>query len=287
MQFPGVKPDDAEARVLIEKKTVINLTEAFAVAVKHYLRGEEGIDYADLYHLVKYLPFYPLPAGMPSQADLHAVPGSPTSQSDGHGLHKRKGQSTEPTPVDVTDHKGGVGGRRGSILDDPIFPAEKTTAPQLPLPATSPGVRLASNNTSRPSVVEKTASRDNGSDNMAESKTSTSNLGPPPSPARARLRKSMEDLRYLKPAYLSPGFGWSDFFPSFLTKRYDARPEGGNSGRRSAKQHAKYTLTHNMPLEISLYLSSYVSALQSRQGAVDGPTVCTFCGCSYDGRSSE
>ena len=121
MQFPGVKPDEVEARVLIEKKTVINLTEAFAVAVKHYLRGEEGIDYADLYHLVKYLPSYPLPAGMPSQADLHAVPGSPTSQSDGHGLHKRKGQSTEPTPVDVTDRKGGVGGRRGSILDGRIF----------------------------------------------------------------------------------------------------------------------------------------------------------------------
>ena len=52
MTLPGVtNPDEVAARVLVEKKTVINLTEAFAVAVKHYLRGEEGIYYVDLYHL--------------------------------------------------------------------------------------------------------------------------------------------------------------------------------------------------------------------------------------------
>lgn len=35
--------DENKARVLVEKKTAINLLEAFAVAVKHYLRGEDGI----------------------------------------------------------------------------------------------------------------------------------------------------------------------------------------------------------------------------------------------------
>ncbi|CAE6443349.1 unnamed protein product [Rhizoctonia solani] len=58
---------EARARNLIEKRTVINLVEAFSVAVKHYLRGEEGIYYEDLYHLVKFLPAYSLPAGMPNQ----------------------------------------------------------------------------------------------------------------------------------------------------------------------------------------------------------------------------
>jgi ion channel-forming bestrophin family protein len=38
--------------------------------VKHYLRGEEGIHYVDLYHLAKFLPAYALPAGLPT-------PGSP------------------------------------------------------------------------------------------------------------------------------------------------------------------------------------------------------------------
>lgn len=33
---------EIKARVLIEKKTVLNLIDAFGVAVKHYLRGEEG-----------------------------------------------------------------------------------------------------------------------------------------------------------------------------------------------------------------------------------------------------
>lgn len=51
LNFPDSQAIDAtlakeeKARALIEKKTVINLLEAFAVAVKHYLRGEEGIYY--------------------------------------------------------------------------------------------------------------------------------------------------------------------------------------------------------------------------------------------------
>jgi len=44
---------------------VLNLVEGFSVSVKHYLRGEEGIRYEDLYHLTKYLPAYSLPAGKP------------------------------------------------------------------------------------------------------------------------------------------------------------------------------------------------------------------------------
>ncbi|KAJ8580308.1 UPF0187-domain-containing protein [Rhizopogon salebrosus TDB-379] len=67
-----------EAMTLIEKKTVINLLEAYAVAVKHYLRGEDGINYEDLYPLV---PFrhsrYPFPAIIPP-ADLRN-PASPES----------------------------------------------------------------------------------------------------------------------------------------------------------------------------------------------------------------
>lgn len=36
---------EAKARSLIEKKSAINLLEAFSVAIKHYLRGEDGIYY--------------------------------------------------------------------------------------------------------------------------------------------------------------------------------------------------------------------------------------------------
>ena len=34
--------DEVKARVLVEKKTVLNLIDAFSVSIKHYLRGEEG-----------------------------------------------------------------------------------------------------------------------------------------------------------------------------------------------------------------------------------------------------
>jgi hypothetical protein len=36
---------ELRAKMLVEKKTVINLLGAYAVALKHYLRGEDGIYY--------------------------------------------------------------------------------------------------------------------------------------------------------------------------------------------------------------------------------------------------
>jgi putative membrane protein len=39
---PDMSEDEKRVRVLIEKKTVLNLVDAFCVAVKHYLRGEPG-----------------------------------------------------------------------------------------------------------------------------------------------------------------------------------------------------------------------------------------------------
>ena len=39
---PEMPENEKKARVLVEKKTVLNLIDAFGVAVKHYLRGEEG-----------------------------------------------------------------------------------------------------------------------------------------------------------------------------------------------------------------------------------------------------
>ena len=48
IDFPpteGQSEDEAKARSMIEKKSAINLVEAFSVSVKHYLRGEDGIYY--------------------------------------------------------------------------------------------------------------------------------------------------------------------------------------------------------------------------------------------------
>ncbi|KAG1741668.1 Bestrophin, RFP-TM, chloride channel-domain-containing protein [Suillus lakei] len=64
--LPDQQKEEYKAKTLIEKKSVMNLLEAFAVAVKHYLRGEDGIYYEDLYYLVKFLPTYALPPTIPS-----------------------------------------------------------------------------------------------------------------------------------------------------------------------------------------------------------------------------
>lgn len=40
---PDSSGEENRVRVLIEKKTVLNLIDAFSVAVKHYLRGETGM----------------------------------------------------------------------------------------------------------------------------------------------------------------------------------------------------------------------------------------------------
>jgi hypothetical protein len=40
---PNMSEEETMARVLIEKKTVLNLVDAFCVATKHYLRGEGGM----------------------------------------------------------------------------------------------------------------------------------------------------------------------------------------------------------------------------------------------------
>ncbi|GMK56835.1 hypothetical protein CspeluHIS016_0306750 [Cutaneotrichosporon spelunceum] len=56
-----------EAKAIIEKKTVVQLGLAFAVAVKHYLRNEPGIFYEDLYCLVSFIPSLSFPSGITTE----------------------------------------------------------------------------------------------------------------------------------------------------------------------------------------------------------------------------
>ncbi|KIO21829.1 hypothetical protein M407DRAFT_28597 [Tulasnella calospora MUT 4182] len=52
----GENVDDIELRAIIEKKSMMNLIQAFSVSVKHFLRAERGIYYKDLYPLLCFLP---------------------------------------------------------------------------------------------------------------------------------------------------------------------------------------------------------------------------------------
>ncbi|EIN05575.1 UPF0187-domain-containing protein [Punctularia strigosozonata HHB-11173 SS5] len=131
-------PEETNARSLIEKKTVLNLLEGFAVAVKHYLRGEVGIHYVDLYHLVKHLPSYALPAGVPSATNediLSPLPEKISESNGGPNQHGTSGprsraSSTSSLPMPATtpraSHPGGKA--RKPSVSAPQMPQRRATS---------------------------------------------------------------------------------------------------------------------------------------------------------------
>jgi putative membrane protein len=255
-----VPEKERRARVLVEKKTVLNLIDAFCVAVKHYLRGEDGmtcpypqgyydaqlyviqgIFYEDLYHTTKFLPSYALPAGLPSNVDLATELGSPKSMTFRHQAAAMQRRSS-------------VGSRRRSFSDRPppsvrgaesIHAAE--SSPHLPFPATSPG-----------EAGEKSE------------KVEFLDLPPPPrapnSAASTNGRRAKESLSegdgFLLPARNPPQYSYFDLFPfsllvKFLTKR--GKQVKGKKGARLRAKLQHHSGTHNLPLEISLYLVCFSS----------------------------
>ncbi|OSD07945.1 UPF0187-domain-containing protein [Trametes coccinea BRFM310] len=248
-------PEQRKARVLIEKKTVINLIEAFGVAVKHYLRGEEGVYYVDLYHLVKFLPSYALPAGLPSAVDVTSMDGLSTRSP-----FRPRGNST--AAADLTSLREEV-----TSLEMPESPtAPRSPTSQLPFPATSPRkvshVKVdipprtsATNGRPRPQDKEKQA--DKGS-----TYSGVSGMG-------------MQDEAFLLPARMPPKYHLFDLFPFSLLVHALTKRGKDVKGKKAARIRAKLrsrTVTHNLPLEISLYLSSYIAALQDRN-AIPPPTA--------------
>ncbi|KAJ3902235.1 Bestrophin, RFP-TM, chloride channel-domain-containing protein [Lentinula edodes] len=250
---PATASESAEvlkARAMIEKKTVINLIEAFGVAVKHYLRGEDGIYYEDLYYLVKFLPSYALPTGLPSNLDLandhapseiHSPPGSPISTSFHRPSLRR--------PSDAS--------RNQTFLTQRIN-ASSFSDSHLPLPATA---HTSGKTTFRepqpadrpPQATDKT---------FYDVKSTVSE-----EPAERVILQRPDEV-FLFPAKMPPKYHLFDLFPFSLLVRVLTNRGKELKGKKAAKLRAKMrnkSASHNLPLEISLYLSSYISALQIRK----------------------
>jgi predicted membrane chloride channel (bestrophin family) len=90
---------------VIEKKSMINLVQGFSVAVKHFLRGETGIYYEDLYPLICLLPRYANATGPKTNADM--LPLWAASEDEEHPLSaapSRSNSDPERTVHDE-DHK--------------------------------------------------------------------------------------------------------------------------------------------------------------------------------------
>ncbi|RXW16477.1 hypothetical protein EST38_g9381 [Candolleomyces aberdarensis] len=54
----GLQRKQTNLESIIEKKSILTLLQAFPVAVKHFLRAEQGVYYEDLYPLISFLPRY-------------------------------------------------------------------------------------------------------------------------------------------------------------------------------------------------------------------------------------
>ncbi|KAJ4474478.1 Bestrophin, RFP-TM, chloride channel-domain-containing protein [Lentinula aciculospora] len=250
---PATETESAEvlkAKAMIEKKTVINLIEAFSVAVKHYLRGEDGIYYEDLYYLVKFLPAYALPTGLPSNPDLineqtpsemHSPPGSPRSASFHRPSLRR--------PSDAS--------RNQTFLKQRIN-ANSFSDSHLPLPATA---HTSVKPTFRePQPIER--SRQAAEKAFSDVKSTVSE-----EPTEGVILQRTDEV-FLFPAKMPPKYHIFDLFPFSLLVRVLTNRGKELKGKKAAKLRAKMRnkgASHNLPLEISLYLSSYISALQVRK----------------------
>ena len=209
---------------MIEKKTVINLLEAYSVAVKHYLRGEDGIYYQDLYYLTKFLPAYALPAGIPSNIDLSQIEtrqSAATSAPRSPASRKRSDSIRPSSP-----------GAIGSFLHQRSGPASD---PHLPMPATSPNKKTSFAN-SHADVRSTNTEKD-----------------------MDKIILPQADEVFLYPAHSPPRYHLFDLFPFSLLVRCLTKRGKEIKGKKAARLRAKMknaSVSHNLPLEISLYLVS-------------------------------
>jgi putative membrane protein len=226
--------EEQKARAMMEKKTIINLVEAFAVSIKHYLRGEDGIYYTDLYHLVKFLPAYALPAVNAQATQLGLESHDPAeSVIQASGTPTIATGQTLPFPVTAQQTRGSLAPPGSRQPRSPI-PSINVQGPSNSLYSPRPGVPRTPQS-ARPGTHEKL---------------------------------NEEDEVYLIPAYKPPNWAILELFPFSLLKGRRWRSAKNAKGERAKKIRAKMLNkadSHNIPLEISFYLGSYIAAIQRRK----------------------
>jgi ion channel-forming bestrophin family protein len=237
-QYPDMLEEEQRPHALMEKKTFLNLIAAFAVATKHCLPQEDGIYYTDLYHLVKFLPAYSIPAGIMEDSSQHGMvvndPSSPTREAERQRAVQAQGL---PQPVTVRQRAP----MPNSLTAD-FNP--NMYAPPMPSPLyiAAPG---------HPSFAQQQQQQQQQASNGL---------------ANAELL-SREDEVYLIPAYKPPRWAILQVWPFSLLRGRRIVPASKATGDRAKKIRAKIqnkATSHNLPLEISLYLGSYIAAHQRR-----------------------
>ncbi|KAG9016754.1 hypothetical protein FRB90_002276 [Tulasnella sp. 427] len=134
MTSSGDPTEDEVRQAIAEKKTALGLIEGYAVGVKHHLRGETGIYYADLYYLT--LPLHQgtdtATATINDDVDSHYVGSPPPVQITFNlpeNLRKRPKYSEPPQAGPSTSQPNND---YGSIPDPTTVRNDSETRPLLP-----------------------------------------------------------------------------------------------------------------------------------------------------------
>ncbi|KAI0353376.1 UPF0187-domain-containing protein [Trametes cingulata] len=227
--------------VSIEKKSMVNLVQAYAVAVKHLLRAEPGVYYEDLYPLVCFLPRYA--SHVPDRAtEDDMLPLWKASNMDAQ-KHKTAHTFTSSRPLSP-DHSVGRAGSAppagaqsaeaekelGELSEDQIYHSlrgrlkrKKSFDPEMALPV----------------VYSEHPLR----------------------PARNPPKESLFD--YLPFLLVFKAFFRALFRPFRRSKPQPEAPLSASSTTRSftGKKLRPEAIDSNVPLEITLFLSSYLAWL--------------------------
>ncbi|KAL4268438.1 Voltage-dependent anion channel-forming protein YneE/VCCN1/2-like protein [Pleurotus pulmonarius] len=247
IHIPTKRQQRTELEAIIEKKTMINLVQAFSVAVKHLLRGEPGIYYTDLYPLICYLPRY---------VNMEAG--------------QRIAENTLPLFRELFDSIEHPHGRPRDESQD-FKPQKKTTS----LPESKDCDDLQDMTSSANSVNAswyQTLSR------KAWQRQRRDTINPDEVLPRVRSDKP------LKPGRNPPETSIYDYVPLFrflkwlvllifrrtasLTRMADERQKMGRDALGRKRKPSK--VESNVPMEICLYLSSYIAYVM-KEGLIATP----------------
>jgi predicted membrane chloride channel (bestrophin family) len=230
-QVSDVLPDsdmskeEQHARCVVEKRTAINLVEAFAVSMKHYLRGEDGIYYADLYHLVKFLPAYALPGSIVSESEL---------------THTLMTEDDDVTLNGDVDYQGGKDGKGDKLDDEEIDEEMGQGTEHIPT--------IVAPSSPRPQFVSRYEEVQESREQI--SKTDELFLLPAFKPkSHQRQIFDVFPFSYIIEAY----------------KKYKGEKSTEYKMKKARAKMMNKVTSKNLPLEITLYLGSYIAALQRRK----------------------
>jgi ion channel-forming bestrophin family protein len=227
IHVPHDRAGSTELRGMIEKKSVVNIVQAFSVSVKHLLRGEGGIYYEDLYPLICVLPRYAThPPEIPTDADMlplwrAEVDEEALQQASGSGdttfVHKSRAATLVPEALEAEKADSNW---LNSLKFAPSPRRKRTFDPEKALPVV---------NTDRP-------------------------LKPARNPPVASFFDYFPFLRIFK------------FFWNLLRKLFRREPRvEANTGRSLLGRKRKPQIVEsNVPLEITLFLHSYFARLMNR-----------------------